>query len=325
MPENRETSTLLELLIGAIGAVYNPSPIARTPGERGGLEVDAQGNLKVAVTADIRVDIDENNLATGAGQITTNASLSSIDTKLSSQTTAAAQTAGNASLASIDGKLGSTAVAAAADGEAAATTMGTVRTRLMVYGGTTWAMLRAGITTVSATVTGFANTLPWALFHALPLTRTEAQGGPLETDVKGNLRISEQAPPAYENVSDACAQTHAKPATSAAFNAIPYDSLAKANAGCIKPAPGNLYTAHISNGNAAAQPVAFVNKASNGASADLVLFWVMVPGGGMSRVEFMFGKRFSVGIAWGQGTTYGGTSIGTLGAGADITVVAECS
>jgi hypothetical protein len=44
--------------------------------------------------------------ATAANQVTGNASLSSIDTKLSSQATAANQTTGNTSLSNIDGKLG---------------------------------------------------------------------------------------------------------------------------------------------------------------------------------------------------------------------------
>ncbi len=41
----------------------------------------------------------------------------------------------------------------------------------------------------TATLTGWLNTLPWAVFHATPTTRTEAQGGPLEADANGNLKV----------------------------------------------------------------------------------------------------------------------------------------
>lgn len=60
------------------------------------------------------------------------------------------------------------------------------------YNGTTWDRIRAGVLTVSSTLTGFLNALPWAIFHTTPATRTNNQGGPLEADAAGNLRIAEQ-------------------------------------------------------------------------------------------------------------------------------------
>ncbi len=61
-----------------------------------------------------------------------------------------------------------------------------------LFNGTTWDRFRSAVVTVSATLTGFANTLPWALYHLAPVTRTDGQGGPIETDATGNLRVSEQ-------------------------------------------------------------------------------------------------------------------------------------
>ncbi len=58
------------------------------------------------------------------------------------------------------------------------------------FNGTTWDRLRTAVTTVSATFTGFLNSLPWAIYNATPTPRTEGQGGPLQTDVDGNLRVN---------------------------------------------------------------------------------------------------------------------------------------
>lgn len=77
-----------------------------------------------------------------------------------------------------------------ADAEAnsgAIATMSRILSRLAGYNGTTWDMLRTAIVTPSATLTGMLNLLPWAIYNAAPTTRTEAQGGPLQADTKGNL------------------------------------------------------------------------------------------------------------------------------------------
>jgi hypothetical protein len=213
--------------------------------------------------------------------------------------------------------------AAAADGEANATTTTTVRSRLFGFNGTTWDRLRSGLSTISATLTGILNTLPWGLYHAAPVTRTEGQGGPVETDVKGNLRITEQAPPAAENVADACFQVHEKPAASAAFNAIPYDGVAKATAGIIKAAPGNLYRLYVTNDNAAVQAYALVNKASTPATGDTPIMYFYVPAKTTMLLEWKFGKRFSTGIGWAQVTTFGAGTITTTTL--DSVANGECS
>ncbi len=90
---------------------------------------------------------------------------------------------------------GGTAPAAAADATANPTA-GSDLAFIHSFNGTTWDRVRSAVTTVSATLTGFLNTLPWALFHTAPVTRTNGQGGPLETDATGNLRTTEQFLPA---------------------------------------------------------------------------------------------------------------------------------
>jgi len=62
--------------------------------------------------------------------------------------------------------------------------------RVSGFNGTTWDRLRTAVTTVSATLTGFLNTLPWGIYNATPTTRTEGQGGPLQTNSKGSLNTT---------------------------------------------------------------------------------------------------------------------------------------
>jgi hypothetical protein len=260
-----------------------------------------QAALPVTISgADVQVDIDSSNLATHTDAL-----------------------AGNASLTSIDGKLGSDGAVAAADGAASATTMGATRSRGMAFNGTTWDRIRAGVTAIGNAVTGFGNQIPWAFFNTTPTTRTTGQGGPIEADALGNLRIAEQAPPAAENQADASINTHEKPATSAAYNAIPYDIIAKGNQGIVKAAPGNLYRIYFTNTNAALKVVALVNKAT-APSADVPTAYYYVPANSTILIEFKFGKRFSNGIAWAQVTTIGAGTI-TLDGTSDVLVSAECS
>lgn len=56
--------------------------------------------------------------------------------------------------------------------------------------GGSWDRLRAGITTLSSTFTGFLNTLPWAVYNTSPGTRANGQGGPLQADAQGNLLVT---------------------------------------------------------------------------------------------------------------------------------------
>jgi hypothetical protein len=55
------------------------------------------------------------------------------------------------------------------------------------FNGTTWDRIKTGITTLTSTLTGWLNTLPWAIYNASQTTRTEGQGGPLQADSLGNL------------------------------------------------------------------------------------------------------------------------------------------
>lgn len=171
---------------------------------------DDTNRLATLANGEYMVDY-ENGYILGKNAITTSSTTDTIayDVRLGVSTTvaggggdasAAKQDTGNASLSSIDGKIA--AGAAGADGESNATTMGSLYSRLKGFNGTTWDRLRTAVTTVSATLTGFLNTLPWAIYNATPTVRTEAQGGPLQADANGSLRTTQTTAIAGEDFTN---------------------------------------------------------------------------------------------------------------------------
>lgn len=100
--------------------------------------------------------------------------------------TSALQTSGNASLTSIDGKLPVATLMSTSD---ATPTVSRIGAFVKGLGASAWESVRTGLTTVSSTLTGFLNTLPWGIYHLTPTTRTDGQGGPLETTEDGRLKV----------------------------------------------------------------------------------------------------------------------------------------
>lgn len=62
-----------------------------------------------------------------------------------------------------------------------------VGSRMSGFNGTTWDRIRTAVTTISSTLTGFLNTLPWAIYNTTPTVRTNGQGGPLQSNANGDL------------------------------------------------------------------------------------------------------------------------------------------
>lgn len=81
------------------------------------------------------------------------------------------------------------AAAAMSDAEANSTTTN-VDARNTGWNGSTWDRLRVGTVVPTATLTGWLNNLPWAVFNTTPTTRTNGQGGPLEADAAGNQLVT---------------------------------------------------------------------------------------------------------------------------------------
>lgn len=98
---------------------------------------------------------------------------------------------------------GVAAPTADADGDNNTRTDLATSSRISGFNGTTWDRLRAGITAVTSTLKGWLNTLPWAVYNATPTVRTEGQGGPLQADANGNIKMAEQYEiPGGDSVND---------------------------------------------------------------------------------------------------------------------------
>ncbi len=92
------------------------------------------------------------------------------------------------------GKDGTSAVEianASADGASVGANIGIFTTsRGLVFNGSTWDRIRSGAVIPTAALTGFQNSLPWAIYNATPTARTEGQGGPLQANPSGALLVA---------------------------------------------------------------------------------------------------------------------------------------
>lgn len=130
-----------------------------------------------------------------------------------------------------------------AGADAVSNTQNTAATssRISGFNGTTWDRLRTAVVASTATLTGWLNTLPWAVYNATPTTRTEGQGGPLQATTLGGLHVAEQFAAGYENNSDNIAWVHRRPITSSTA-AITTDLSAALEASTVtKASAGRLY------------------------------------------------------------------------------------
>lgn len=107
---------------------------------------------------------------------------------------------------------GGSTSSAGADGVSNTTNSLVTSSRISGFNGTTWDRIKAGITTVTSTLTGWLNTLPWAIYNASPTARTEGQGGPIQSDANGRVIVTLGTAIAGENLNSNRIET-AHPAT----------------------------------------------------------------------------------------------------------------
>ena len=124
---------------------------------------------------------------------------------------------------------------------------------LVGFNGTTWDRLRTAVTTVSATLTGFLNTLPWAVYNATPATRTEGQGGPLQSASTGHLLSAEGFAPQAEDNTNGVIATQNKPLAVSTYAwstdnsaALEASTVTKASAGILRSVAGRVNSTHAS-------------------------------------------------------------------------------
>lgn len=122
-----------------------------------------------------------------------------------------------------------------------------VSSRLSGFNGTTWDRLRTAVVTATSTLTGWLNTLPWAIYNATAPTKTDGQGGPLQTDSLGNLQSNLYTQIFGEDATLNLLGTQNKPVASAAYawsidrsTALEASSISKAAAGLVRAVDGRV-------------------------------------------------------------------------------------
>ncbi len=212
-------------------------------------------------------------------------------------------------LASIDAKLPAVAVGADA---VANPTLSKIFTFLMGFNGTSWDRLRTAVVSITSTLTGFLNTIPYTIYHASPSTRAEGQGGPQESDINGNTRTVEQYIPKYEDNVNQVAGVLEKPVASATYAPSFYSYWAGAiTKKFIKSSAGNVYSLTFKSTSSSLRYLQLHNKASDPAAAEAPLFSFPVPAGTptqpailtLDKDFFAPSGYFSLGIGWAVSTT----------------------
>lgn len=123
------------------------------------------------------------------------------------------------------------------DGESNTSSRLNTRTYLSSFNGSTWDRIRSAVTTVSSTLTGMINTLPWAIYNTTPTARTNGQGGPLQADANGALNTN---PGAISSSTDSIAAHNS--ASASVTGTDPYFNSALSNTAVnIKASAGNFY------------------------------------------------------------------------------------
>ena len=137
-----------------------------------------------------------------------------------------------------------TIVTSGADGVSNTQNAETVSARISALNGSsTWDRIRAGITTVSATFTGFLNSLPWGIYNATPTSRTEGQGGPLQTTSRGAVNTNADTLTSGEDQTNNLVQIIQKPVAVSTYAYSRDSSTALEASSIAKASAGNLYRA----------------------------------------------------------------------------------
>lgn len=174
------------------GGVYNSTLPAPTTGQQTALQVDATGRLRVNASEVASGATDSGNPIKIGGVY--NSTQPTFTNGQRGDLQVGSRGSLNTQIMGSDGSVGASVAGANADAlSGSATGAIAARSLAYAYNGTSWDRLRGGITTPTATLTGHQNSLPWAIYNATPTVRTEAQGGPLQSDASGNLLVNTAA------------------------------------------------------------------------------------------------------------------------------------
>lgn len=185
------------------------------------------------------------------------------------------------------------------------------------FNGTTWDFIRSGKTTPSSTFTGILNNLTWAVYHATPTTRTDGQGGPLEADPSGFLRVAEQNQPVAEDNTNGVIAYAVKPLAVTDYAWSRFTNYGANATLSVKAAIGNIKSLYCHNSNVLARYIQIHNTATVPSGGDAPAFSFLVPGSGVAIIDGQFfgenGANLPIGIAFAFSTTETTYTAGTAG------------
>ena len=202
-----------------------------------------------------------------------------------------------------DGANGPVAVKTAG-GDGASNTENVLSTLARLAGlnaSSTWDRLRAGITTVSATLTGMLNVLPWTVYNTTPTVRANGQGGPIQSDANGGLVIS------GADTANGLIVTGTRPIVSATYSWTRFQNLGANVTLNVKASAGNVFAVYCQNNAGTNRYLQLFNTATVPAPGAVPLFTFFVLKAEDTFIDGSFfganGYYFSTGIAFAFSTT----------------------
>ena len=199
-------------------------------------------------------------------------------------------------------------------------TLNTLNTsdRMYAYNGTTWDRVRAGLTLVSASLSGVMNTLPWSFYSSGSVTRTDGQGGPLLATSLGELKSAESYAPGAEDNTNGVLATADKPLVTSTYSwsrFVNYGANITLN---VKAGPGNVFSLYCINYAGVPRWLQLHNTATTPAGAAVPVYSFMIPLSSSITIDGAFfgmnGQNFATGIAFAfstSGSNYGTGSLAT--------------
>lgn len=145
-------------------------------------------------------------------------------------------------------------------------------------------------------------------------TFIDGQRADLQTDVSGNLKVTNATLSAGEDLTNNIQGVVHKPVAASTYAPSLYTAITQVTKANIKNSAGNVFSIAITNTNAAVRYFQLHNKASAPAATEVPIYSFPVPAGSatvpgvlMVGVDFFTeaGYYFSTGIGWAISTTYG--------------------
>jgi hypothetical protein len=163
---------------------------------------------------------------------------------------------------------------------------------------------------------------PWGEFNATPGTLADGDQGPLQVDANGNLKVAEQFAPSFEDNSLGVAKIAVAPIASGVYSPTLAANFSTATAVNLKGSPGNVFSAVVTNANAAARYFQIHNKASTPVTNDVPVLSIPIPAGTAAAPSIlklgaetfsMSGVNLATGVSWAISTAVGTYQAATNG------------